>query len=149
MKKTFGVTVAIICLIAVSYAFTSIKDPGYKNLKILPKNITEQQMDSVMNHFSVSLNVECGFCHVHNAEKDEWDMASDKKKHKLVAREMMTMTNKINDTYFPYGGKAENLSTALTVTCYTCHNGQKEPAVKATLPQKQLLPPFMDTTKRN
>ncbi|MDB5206728.1 MAG: c-type cytochrome [Flavisolibacter sp.] len=148
MKRPFFVTIGIICLVIISYAFTGIKDPGYKNLKVLPKNITEQQMDSVMNHFSVSLNVECGFCHVHNVEKDEWDMASDKKKHKLVAREMMTMTNKLNDQYFPYSGKAANLSTALTVTCYTCHNGQKEPVTKPVkVPEQQQH--LTDTTKRN
>lgn len=117
---------------AVSYAFTKQSSPEWKNLKILPKNITEHQMDSVMHHFSVSLNVGCEFCHVKTVvnNNEEWDMASDKKKHKLKAREMMTMTNELNDKYFPYGGKAADLSTALTITCYSCHNGHKEPMVK-------------------
>ncbi|HZH66611.1 MAG TPA: c-type cytochrome [Flavisolibacter sp.] len=150
MKRPFRVTAGIIGAIIISYAFTGSKDPGYKNLKILPKNITEQQMDSVMHHFTASLNVKCNFCHVRNEETKEWDHASDANKHKLVAREMMTMTNNLNDKYFPYSGKAENLSSILTVTCFTCHNGQKEPATKAPRPQKQqLFPPFMDTTKRN
>ena len=150
MKKSFLVVAGIIFLIACSYAFTTnTGEPRYKNLKILPKDITERQMDSVMHHFTESLNVKCGFCHVRNQETKEWDHASDSNKHKLVAREMMTMTNALNDKYFPYSGKAENLSTALTVTCYTCHNGQKEPATKMRPPQKQLFPSFMDSTKRN
>ena len=135
MKKSFLVILGIVFVVVLSYAFTKKgDDPGWKNLKILPKNITEHQMDSVMNHFSVSLNVGCEFCHVKKQvnNNEEWDMASDNKKHKLQAREMMTMTNEINDKYFPYGGKAENLSTALTVTCFTCHNGHKEPRVKPT-----------------
>jgi len=133
MKRSFLVIVGIVSVISLSYAFTKKGgDPGWKNLKILPKNITEHQMDSVMNHFSISLNVGCEFCHVKKQvnNNEEWDMASDNNKHKLVAREMMTMTNELNDKYFPYGGKAEKLSTALTVTCFTCHNGNKEPQVK-------------------
>jgi len=151
MKRSFVVVLTLVLLVAVSYAFTKKKsDPGYKNLKILPKNITEHQMDSVMDHFSTSLNVGCEFCHVNKTVNniEEWDMASDKKKHKLVAREMMTMTNSINDKYFPYGGKAENLSTLLTVTCFTCHNGHKEPMVKPA--KEKLLPPLIvDSVKRN
>ena len=150
MKKTFVVTFGLICLVAGSYAFTTIsEEPKYKNLKILPKNITHEQMDSVMHHFTASLNVKCNFCHVRNEEKKEWDWASDANKHKLVARDMMKMTNKINDKYFPYSGKAKNLSTALTVTCYTCHNGQKEPRTRAVKTEKPKQQQPIDSTKRN
>ena len=132
MKKSVWVMILLVMVVALSSAFTNAtKDPGYKNLKILPKNITEKQMDSVMHHFTESLNVKCNFCHVkQEVNAEEWDWASDKNKHKLVAREMMTMTNKLNDEYFPYSGKAEDLSTILTVTCFTCHNGSKEPETR-------------------
>lgn len=131
MKKSFIVILTIVFVVAISYAFTKKSaDPGWKNLKILPKNITQHQMDSVMDHYSVALNVECKFCHVKVKGSEEWDYASDSNKHKLVAREMMTMTNKLNDQYFPYGGKAEDMATDLTVTCYTCHQGRKHPLVK-------------------
>lgn len=136
MKKTSLVVFVLVCVVAISSAFTSATDPGYKNLHILPKNITEKQMDSVMHHFSASLNVGCDFCHIKKevAGNEDWDWASDKNKHKLVARDMMRMTNKLNDEYFPYSGKAENMSTILTVTCFTCHNGSKEPE---TRPKKE------------
>lgn len=132
MKRSLLVILGIVFVVAVSSAFTKVKDPGYKNLKILPKNITEKQMDSVMDHFSVSLNVGCEFCHVKITKDntEEWDMASDANKHKLVARDMMKMTNKLNDKYFPYGGKAKDMAADLTVTCYTCHHGSKHPEVK-------------------
>lgn len=140
MKRSVLVIFGLVLVVAISSAFTKIKDPGYKNLQILPKNITERQMDSVMHHFTESLNVKCNFCHVkQEANEKEWDWASDKNKHKLVARQMMTMTNKLNDEYFPYSGKAEDLSTILTVTCYTCHNGSTEPATK---PKPKKLTPF-------
>ena len=139
MKKTFLVALGLAALIFSSLAFTnSGDDPEYKNLKILPKNITHEQMDSVMHHFSASLGVKCNFCHVRNEEDKTWDWASDGNKHKLVAREMMTMTNKINEKYFDLTGGAKNLQAKLMVTCYTCHNGKKEPMV--TPPKKEEAP---------
>lgn len=150
MKKTFTVILGVICLIAGSYAFTTIKeDPKYKNLKVLPKDITHEQMDSVMHHFAMSLNVKCNFCHVRNEEKKEWDWASDENKHKLVARDMMKMTNKINDKYFQVAGSSKNLSTSLMVTCYTCHHGSTEPATKAPRMERPQQRPPQDSTKRN
>ncbi len=136
MKKTAFVTLAFASLVAVSCAVTQMKsagpeNPQYKNLKILPKDITHQQMDSVMHHFTASLNVKCNFCHVFNAEKKEMNWVADDNKHKLVARQMMTMTNELNKKYFDQTGSAMNLSSQLAVTCYTCHNGAKEPAIKA------------------
>lgn len=149
MKKTFLVTSGIVFLAVISYAFTSIsEEPKYKNLKILPKDITHEQMDSVMHHFTASLNVKCNFCHVRNEEKKEWDFASDEKKHKLVAREMMKMTNKINDKYFAFTGKAKNLSTSLTVTCYTCHHGSTEPATKAPRVERPQQRPLADSVQK-
>src|SRR5687768_9817652 len=117
MKKSFLVTALITLVVAACTAFTKVrKDPGYQNLKILPKNISEKQMDSVMHHFSASLNVGCDFCHTKKKQvlygnNETMDWASDENKHKLVAREMMKMTNKLNDEHFPYSGKAEDLST--------------------------------------
>lgn len=131
MKRSSLVIAILVFVVAVSSAFTKT-DPGYKNLQILPKDITEKQMDSVMHHFSSSLNVGCDFCHIKKQTPgfEIWDWASDENKHKLVARNMMRMTNKLNDEYFPYSGKAESMSTILTVTCYTCHNGHKEPETR-------------------
>ena len=150
MKKTFLVTIGLICLIILSYAFTTIKEePKYKNLKILPKDITHDQMDSVMHHFTASLNVKCNFCHVRNEEKKEMDWAADGNKHKLTAREMMRMTNKINDKYFNEAGPSKKLSTALMVTCYTCHHGEKDPATKAPKTERPQQKPPVDSTKRN
>ena len=141
MKKSVWVILILILVVAISSAFTNATgDPGYKNLKILPKNITERQMDSVMHHFTESLKVNCNFCHVkQEGNEKEWDWASDKNKHKLVTRQMMTMTNKLNDEYFPYSGNAEDMSTILTVTCYSCHNGKTQPDTK---PRPKKLTPF-------
>jgi len=101
MKKTFYIILSLITLITITAAFTIADPPKFKNLKVLPKNISEKALDSIMDHYSASLGVKCGFCHVGNEEKDTWDMASDAKGEKLITRKMMIMTNGINARYFP------------------------------------------------
>ncbi|RYZ22477.1 MAG: c-type cytochrome [Chitinophagaceae bacterium] len=130
MKKTIVAGSVLVAILALSFTIRG-EEPKYKNLKVLPKNITEKQMDSVMHHFTASLGQKCNFCHIRNAETKQWDWASDEHKHKLIAREMMKMTNDINKKYFEFAGNPKNLDTKLMVTCYTCHNGKVEPATFA------------------
>ena len=135
MKKTFLVTLGLVALIAVSTAFTNDRDRLYKNLKVLPKDITKPQMDSVMKSFAVALNVKCNFCHVKVEGTDTWDFPSDANKHKLVARDMYKMTSKINKKYFDFTGDDDDLAIQM-VTCYTCHNGKKEPLAVPVVEKK-------------
>lgn len=128
MKKSLLLVSTFTALIAVSLAFTNEEEPKYKNLKILPKNITKDQMDVVMKHFNASLGVKCNFCHTYNQEAKAMDFASDANKHKGIARQMMKMTQKINKKYFEWEGSFTALQDKLEVTCYTCHNGKKEPS---------------------
>ncbi len=127
MKKTFSVIICFVTLIVIFAASTSYKPPRFKNLKILPKNISEVALDSIMDHFSISLGVKCGFCHVHNEEKKTWDMASDTNPDKLIARKMMLMTNGINIKYFPTEKNTKDQQAIQTITCYTCHKGEAIP----------------------
>ena len=147
MKRTFLIISGFGLMVSVSLAFTK-DDPGYKNLQILPKDITKQQMDSVMHHYTEALNVKCNFCHVRNDSTRTWDFASDDKPHKNKAREMMKLTNKINDDYFDVTGGQRTITTQLMVTCYTCHHGSTDPAVRAPKMQPPPLRPLFDTTRR-
>lgn len=144
MKRTFLIVVGFTAIISASLAFTK-DDPPYKNLQILPKNITKEQMDSVMHHFNDALNVRCNFCHIRIDSTRKWDYASDENKHKKIAREMMTLTNEINDKYFDYTGEKRTITTQLMVTCFTCHNGKKEPEVN---PPKRENGSPQDSTRR-
>ena|ERR1700694_3713841 len=148
MKKSLLVTVALATAVTVSLAFTK-DDPVYKNLKVLPKNITKQQMDSVMHHFSLSLGVRCNYCHVHNDSAKTWDFASDVNKHKLAARGMMRMMDRINEKYFDVTGGKKDLNARLMVTCYTCHHGSPDPATIPPMPEHLQPRPPTDSTKRN
>jgi Photosynthetic reaction centre cytochrome C subunit len=127
MKKTALITTAFTGMIALSLAFTKADEPRYKNLKVMPKSTTKQQMDSVMKHFTASLGVKCNHCHVYNQAEKSMDFASDANEHKDIARDMMRMTSKINKKYFDVKD-SKSLEADLEMTCYTCHNGKAHPS---------------------
>jgi hypothetical protein len=127
MKKTLLASLCIIAFISMSFIIDR-EQPGFKNLKVLPKNTNKEQMDSIMKSFSVALGVKCNFCHVRlDDEQKNWDFASDKNEHKNIARTMMRMTNDINKKYFNVANSSA-VTANLEVTCYTCHNGKVHPA---------------------
>src|SRR6476619_1022600 len=142
MNKSLFVIIGLVGIISISLSFTPRDEHTYKNLKVLPKNTNKDQLDSVMHHFTGSLGVKCTYCHVRNEEAKTWDFASDEIKHKLAAREMMKMMEKINDKYFDVTGSKHDLNARLMVTCYTCHHGSTEPATKT---HKREEPPRRDT----
>lgn len=146
MKRSTLVILGLSLMVSVSLAFTKADDPIYKNLKVLPKRITKPQLDSVMQSFAAGLGVKCNFCHVRTADNKEWDFASDANKHKLVTRDMMKMTSKINKKYFGMSGSS--VGATQMVTCYTCHNGKPEPATRAPRPTPNQNGPRQDSTKR-
>ncbi len=122
--KKFGVLLLILMSIVImSFKLSSSnKDienekSEYKNLKVLPKSISHEDLGQVMKNYCEALNVKCGFCHV--KAEDKWDFVSDEKDEKRIARKMQTMTNSINKKYF--GGNSG------TVGCMTCHNGKPNP----------------------
>ena len=98
--------------------------PPYKNLKVIPQNISRGDLLADMKFFSQSLGVRCTHCHVGEDDKplSTLDYASDAKTTKLVARSMLTMVQKINHEEFG----VEDLKNA-KVTCFTCHRGSAEP----------------------
>jgi hypothetical protein len=83
----------------------------WKDLQILPKNISKDELKKTMKAMSKDLGVDCSFCH------EEPNMEKDTNKKKL-AREMMQMTSDINKKY---------PATMKKVTCFTCHRGKEEP----------------------
>src|SRR5579871_5656615 len=63
--------------------------PEPKNLQVLPKTTTTQQILPIMRNFSAALGTNCGYCHVWTAPGAPTnDYASDEKPTKLVARVM-------------------------------------------------------------
>lgn len=111
-------------------------DDGFKNLKVLPKDISDDELDSVMHEFSISLGVHCNFCHARKEDttKKGLDFASDKKDEKNIAREMFKMTAYLNSNYFNWNHSTKP-DTIHFIVCYTCHRGTHEPDAKVFLKQ--------------
>jgi Photosynthetic reaction centre cytochrome C subunit len=116
----------------VLVAVAAIKPGGppdikYKNLKVLPKNISSKKLSEIMvDEFQDDLGVSCNFCHAENKDTHKPDYASDEKPEKQIARAMMRMTIGINRKYFNLKHPMIGDST-LVITCNTCHHGSPHP----------------------
>jgi tetratricopeptide (TPR) repeat protein len=100
----------------------------FTNLKVLPKDISKDKLQSMMRGFAFALNVRCEHCHTEKpgGKKFEMDFAADDKEAKKTARLMIEMVATINRDYI------NKLSTTTTpipisVQCVTCHHGLTEP----------------------
>jgi hypothetical protein len=104
----------------------------WKNVKVIPKNTDEDQMERLMTRYSKQLGVSCLHCHPYTKPEimpKRVDFASEEKPEKLIARNMMRMTDKINKKYFGYKNdySFESLNKFSIVTCQTCHRGLPTP----------------------
>ena len=144
MKKTkLGVSVAIMAVVVLlSTAFRSPEPDktGFTNLKILPKDISKQKLDSIMDFYKLALGVKCGHCHARKKDTTDkhLDFASDEKPEKDATRWMMTMTADINAKYFP-GTPINGQPKKESVSCFTCHRGSTEPSMRNLMPQIKTL----------
>ncbi|MCO5231475.1 MAG: c-type cytochrome [Chitinophagales bacterium] len=115
---------AVSCATLTSMQTTATNDtPQFQNLKILPQNISEAELESIMKSFNTALGVKCGHCHAAKPDGQGLDFASDAKMEKHISRGMMQMTKEINENYFskyPQDGMVNQIA------CMTCHNGQPE-----------------------
>ena len=144
-KKKITVLMMILLSVIIMSFKTASEDknaPQFKNLRVLPKNISHDDLIAVMKSYCTSLGVRCGQCHAKMADSDKFDFASDEKEDKGIARKMIKMANAINKKYFSV--------SAGTIGCMTCHNGKSNP----TEANKKLIQPIVspqpaDSTKRN
>ena len=126
-SNQFFVIVALIGFVVLGIAAMKPPDSNHKNLQILPKDISDQQLDSIMHSYNDALGVNCKFCHVPvTGFPDSLDFASDAEPMKEEARKMLRMNIYINKTYF-YFDKNIRPEYLKTVTCNTCHQGEAFP----------------------
>jgi hypothetical protein len=105
--------------------------PGWKNLKVIPKSIDDDQMERVMFKYTRALGVTCVYCHPPTKPgivPVDVDFASEDNAKKLIARDMMRMTDKLNRKYFKFKNDY-SFKTYQTgpVSCNTCHRGLRKP----------------------
>jgi hypothetical protein len=85
-----------------------------------------------MRTIAAGLGVACTYCHIgrNGAPLAEIDFASDQKRSKLVARQMMVMTRAINGSLDSIPDRG---ASTIAVTCASCHRGVARPVPLATL----------------
>ena len=92
------------------------------NLKVLPKELTRQQLFPIMQAYQKAIGAaNCAYCHV----EDMANRASDDNPKKDIARKMIQMTNDLNKTLDAIG--TPGTPDAPKVTCFTCHRGAAKP----------------------
>ena len=67
---------------------------GFTNLQVWPKDTSRATIMQFMNAFGDSLGITCDYCHVQRDGK--FDFASDDKREKRVARQMILLRDSIN-----------------------------------------------------
>ena len=127
MKKLCVIVIVILTTILICSAAIDPPKKEYKNLKVLPQNISSKALSKLMvDDFSDALGVGCGFCHAQGKDSVSIDYASDAKPEKEMARMMMRMDLRINKQFFRL--KHPSFTDGpLVVTCNTCHNGKPHP----------------------
>ena len=137
-KKSISVIVSIgvIFLMMILYAFKSKTtneesyqpQPKWKNLKVLPKNISKDSLDYLMEGYTSALSVKCNYCHVPQKDNPtKLDFASDDKIEKEIARGMIKMTNDLNQNYFQPHFPDPKPAQVHVVNCVMCHRGAPNP----------------------
>ena len=127
----------MMCLIIAQFIGEARPDEPEppKNLKVLPKDISHDELIKTMKEFTASLGVRCTECHVGTPTADgkmDFDFASDAKVEKINARKMMRMVNDINKKYL-----AKIEPGFEKVTCVTCHRGHLKPMVSVDSLEKK------------
>ena len=110
--------------------------PPMTNLQVWPKNASPAQVLQTMQAFNESLGVECSYCHVAG------NFASDEKREKRVARQMILLRDSINVMLAAFVGKPAGAGPTsgsalpgapVRVLCRSCHRGLPVPTTLAAV----------------
>ena len=104
----------------------------FRNLQVLPEDISRDSLILLMRSFSFATGLRCEGCHVlgENGSFRGARFHLDDKLTKRRARYMLRMVNRLNDEVLP--GLPERDRPALRVECKTCHRGQRRPHLLRT-----------------
>src|ERR1700752_4604937 len=130
----FGVSLTVVSRAQQSQQKAPAPQPAEqprKNLQVL-KGVPDSQLYRLMNFMAVSLGQQCDFCHVDTGRDPQtgqrkWIWESDDKPEKLTGRRMLQMVLLIN------GSNKVDFSQN-SVTCYTCHRGQRSTVGLPSMP---------------
>lgn len=115
---------ALAIAAALAPAAAQVPDK-FTNLKVLPADISKEDLLRLMQSFSFGLDVRCNYCHAGRDDLKGTDFAADDKPTKRTARVMLRMVNEING-HLMKGIETER-AKKIEVTCQTCHHGVAVP----------------------
>jgi hypothetical protein len=111
-------------------------EPPMTNLQVFAKDTPRAQVLQTMNAFNESLGVRCNYCHVQDGASGRFDYASDEKREKRVARQMVLLRDSINVMMPAVVGKPAGAGPTsgsgmpgapIRVLCRSCHHGLPVP----------------------
>ncbi|MBS1573734.1 MAG: c-type cytochrome [Bacteroidetes bacterium] len=139
MKLSKRISVLFVLSALVFFGVAATKpENNFKNLKVLPKDISHEELGKIMHDFNFALGVKCNFCHAGPKQGEEHsDFSSDEKPEKSIARSMMKMTNKINKKFFHGKSKIGDANAVIAVNCATCHHGAPHPEIEQPKPEEE------------
>lgn len=117
--------------------------PAPTNLKVLPKNLTGEQVREIMEQWEGALGAHCSTCHTPDPTRKApngrpmLNFADDSKPEKQTARMMYRMTQDINGNYIDM--IKEN--SGVGVSCGTCHRGHVTPEPFVAPKEEHRMPP--------
>jgi tetratricopeptide (TPR) repeat protein len=112
-------------LVIAFHTATAQEEEKFTNLKVLPKDISTQELRTIMGQFTRALGVRCGACHASKPGEQRLDFALDDKPEKKTARVMMQMTHDLNEKYI--STLEDHSDPPIKVQCVTCHRGIAHP----------------------
>ena len=114
-------------LALIPAALTAQIPDKFKNLKVLPADISRDSLITTMRGFAGGLGVRCTFCHVGGPDGGirGADFASDDKPTKRRARFMLAMVDSLNRAVLPQ--LPDRHQPMISIQCVTCHRGSELP----------------------
>ena len=116
--------------------------PAPTNLKVLPKDLTGNQVHDIMEGWAGALGTHCDTCHASDPNnlgpngKPRLKFDDDSKSEKQIARIMYTMTEDLKKNQVAKAAELDKMpDPAAPLTCGTCHRGQVRP--EAYVPPKE------------
>src|SRR5439155_1616318 len=113
-----------VCLLAVAMANgqtrqterPQLAEEAFKNVQIIRGIPVDEFMDT-MGMFAAATGMNCVDCHTSDST-DSWENFAKETPLKQTARRMLLMVDAINK---------QNFKGVRSVTCYTCHHGDRRP----------------------
>jgi tetratricopeptide (TPR) repeat protein len=129
--------IVVVCLVVGALIHPSGRAAGqipaeFKNLKVLPKDISRDSLILLMRSFSFATGLRCEGCHVMGDDNvfEGAQFELDDKVNKRKARAMLEMVHRINDDLLPT--LPERDRPTLAVECKTCHRSLPKPFLLRT-----------------